>query len=87
MNDKSFSEGVYFKNKADEVFEAILSDCKKSNFSDVEIKSYIYIALKEVARDQRYAIIADINEEFHKLQFSDLGELDSIIQNAQIKEK
>lgn len=51
-------EDTYFKNKANEVLEAILSDWKKQNFSNselVEIEHHIYIALKEACRDQRYA--------------------------------
>lgn len=54
----------YFKNKASEIEEKIhikkMEKKRKMTFQDIE--DIIYIGLKEVARDQRYACIENVKK-------------------------
>jgi len=86
MSDK------YFKDKAEECFNEILGNFndKGSKLYTSEIEHIIYMALKEVARDQRYACIEEItincisnnlpeNFQYRKVK--------GLLHNAEIKDK
>ena len=73
----------YFKDKAKEIEELINSDPKCSR---EQIRHLIYIALKEVARDQRYACVDAIGIDCN-IDQREQDRLEMIIQNANIESK
>jgi len=69
----------YFKDKADEIFKLV-----EMNINFEDIYKAIYIGLKEVARDQRYACIDAVRNYPHTDAVSNLQ---GLIQNANIEVK
>lgn len=82
------SEDRYFKDKANEIENKIhelrMDQNKKHTFQDIE--DIIYIGLKEVARDQRYACV-DAIAQTGEFEDKGLSWIQGIIQNAQIQGK
>lgn len=76
----------YFKNKADEIEQKIhsLKIDTKGKCTGQDIEDIIYIGLKEVARDQRYACVALVTKHF-KDDYDNIDLVCNTIQNAQIE--
>ena len=66
----------YFKNKAEELLKLI--DSAIEDGDEESIKKYMYLSLKEVAKDQRYACVEAVGN------YTDSA-ICGIIQNANIK--
>ena len=75
MSDK------YFKDKSSELFNQIFE-----NNNIEEVKHIIYISIKEVARDQRYACVDAIRVDRNVYQ-REQNRLEMQIQNANIEYK
>lgn len=85
------SEDMYFEKKAEELINKILKSMNENGNKIVYniVKRELYIALKEVARDQRYACVDAFQNECRQAScidsYMNKKSTASIIQNAMIK--
>ena len=75
----------YFKDKAKDLLSRIIDEYE-SNKDEEDMEVLIYLCLKEVARDQRYACVETFRSENLSKYCSDTY-MEGIIQNATRKEK
>lgn len=83
------SDDIYFEKKAEEIRWNIsnLMTTKRNCTAD-EIFNIIYLGIKEVARDQRYACVGAVQSYYnsHELHGT-ISNVQGIIQNAMIEDK